>query len=116
MENAGESDFCLFIEPYGEDFYLKPGEVFTVAPEAEGIDVWFSTLVWEGGITVWPYEDGDPTKLVLEYTVTDADGTRLECGHQRPPKPWLRHGRTGLTLDSRGTTAFRSRAVVSGPG
>ncbi|MFD6973017.1 hypothetical protein [Streptomyces sp. NPDC059979] len=38
-------------------------------------------------ITVWPYEDGDPTKVVLDCTVTDADGTRLECGHQRPPKP-----------------------------
>ncbi|MFE2293031.1 hypothetical protein [Streptomyces sp. NPDC059452] len=87
VENAGDSDLCLFIEPYGEDFYLRPGEVFTVAPEADGIDVWFSTVVWEGGITVWPYEDGDPTKIVLEYTVTDANGARLECGHQKPPKP-----------------------------
>ncbi|MEV6677361.1 hypothetical protein AB0N09_10910 [Streptomyces erythrochromogenes] len=87
VENAGKGDLCLFIEPYGEDFYLRPGEGFTVAPEAEGIDVWFSTLVWEGGITVWLYEDGDPAKMVLEYTVTDANGTRLECGHQRPPKP-----------------------------
>ncbi|MEU6310663.1 hypothetical protein [Streptomyces sp. NPDC047014] len=87
VANAGTSDLCLFIEPYGEDFHLRPGEVFTVAPEDEGIDVWFSTLVWEGGITVWPYEDGDPSKVVLECAVTDADGTRLECGHQRPSKP-----------------------------
>ncbi|MCX5414958.1 hypothetical protein [Streptomyces sp. NBC_00059] len=87
MENAGTSDLCLFIEPYGEDFSLKPGEGFTLAAEVEGIEVWFCTIVREGGITVWPYEDGDPTKIVLEYTVTDARGTRLECGHQRPPKP-----------------------------
>ena len=87
VANAGNRDLCLFIEPYGEDFYLKPGEVFTVAPEAEGIDVWFSTVVWEGGITVWPCEDGDPTKIVLECTVTDANGTRLECGHQKLPRP-----------------------------
>ncbi|MFG2570286.1 hypothetical protein ACGFR6_33265 [Streptomyces sp. NPDC048567] len=70
----------------GEDFYLKPGEVFTITPEAEGVDVWFSTLVWEGGITVWLYEDGDPTRIVLEYVVTDADGIQLECGHQRLSK------------------------------
>ncbi|OKI98984.1 hypothetical protein AMK18_23925 [Streptomyces sp. CB01249] len=86
MENAGNGDLCLFIEPYGEDFYLKPGEVFTITPEAEGADVWSSTLVWEGGITVWLYENGDPTRIVLEYTVTDADGIQLECGHQRPSK------------------------------
>ncbi|AZM88312.1 hypothetical protein [Streptomyces sp. W1SF4] len=87
VENVGKSDFCLFVEPYGEDYYLKPGEVFTVAPADEGIDVWFTTLVWEGGITVWLYEDGDPTRIVFECTVTDANGTVLECGHQRPPAP-----------------------------
>ncbi|WP_308315132.1 hypothetical protein [Streptomyces sp. C3-3] len=87
VENAGDSDLWLFIEPYGEDYWLKPGEVFTVAPEAEGIDVWFSTVVCQEGITVWLYEDGDPAKVVLEYSVTDANGTRLDCGHQRPPKP-----------------------------
>ncbi|MGW6740815.1 hypothetical protein ACWGDX_08730 [Streptomyces sp. NPDC055025] len=87
VENAGDGDLCLFIEPYGEDYWLKPGEVFTVAPDAEGIDVWFSTSIWREGITVWLYEDGDPHKIVLEYAVADANGTRLECGHQRPPKP-----------------------------
>ncbi|MFE7484492.1 hypothetical protein [Streptomyces sp. NPDC057552] len=87
VENAGVGDLWLFVEPYGEDYWLKPGEVFTVAPEVEGIDVWFSTAISQEGITVWLYEDGDPAKVVLEYTVTDADGKRLECGHQRPPEP-----------------------------
>ncbi|MFD5641584.1 hypothetical protein ACFWIP_07385 [Streptomyces anulatus] len=83
MENAGASDLWLFIEPYGEDYWLKSGEVFAVAPEAAGSNVCFSIAVCQEG-TVWLYEDGDPTKVVLEYTVTDADGKRLECGHQRP--------------------------------
>ncbi|MEV7682151.1 hypothetical protein AB0O64_26910 [Streptomyces sp. NPDC088341] len=87
VENAGDGDLCLFIEPYGEDYWLKPGEVFTVAPDVGGIDVRFSASVWPEGITVWLYENGDPHKVVLEYTVADADGTPLECGHQRPPKP-----------------------------
>ncbi|MFD5897718.1 hypothetical protein [Streptomyces sp. NPDC060366] len=81
MENAGASDLWLFVEPYGEDYWLKPGEAFVVAPEAAGIDVCFSIAVCQEGITVWLYEDGDPTKVVLEY------GERLECGHQRPSKP-----------------------------
>ncbi len=68
MENAGASDLWLFIEPYGEDYWLKPGEAFAVAPEAAGIDVCFSIAVCQEGITVWLYEDGDPTKVVLEYT------------------------------------------------
>lgn len=86
MEHAGDGDLCLFIEPYGEDYWLKPGEVFTVAPAAKGIDVWFHTVLWRDGITVWLYEDGEPEKMILEAVVTDADGTRLECGHQRPPR------------------------------
>ncbi|WP_328912028.1 MULTISPECIES: hypothetical protein [unclassified Streptomyces] len=85
MENAGDHDLCLFIEPYGEYYWLKPGEVFTVVPDVDGIDVWFSTVVWREGITVWLYEEGDPAKVVLEYTVIDSNGTRLECGHQKPP-------------------------------
>ena len=87
MENVGDSDLWLFVEPYGEDYWLKPGEVFTVAPETEGIDVCFSTAVCREGVTVWLHEDGDPAKVVLEYTVTDAVGERLECGHQRPSGP-----------------------------
>ncbi|MEY9969575.1 hypothetical protein ABIA33_007664 [Streptacidiphilus sp. MAP12-16] len=86
MENVGDRVACLFIEPYGEDYWMNPGEVFTVGPIIEGIDVWFSTFVSRDCITVWLYEDGDPTKVVLDYAVVDAHGTRLDCGHQRPQR------------------------------
>ncbi|WP_239131687.1 DUF2917 domain-containing protein [Streptomyces griseus] len=46
----GDDDLWIFVEPYGEDYWLKPGDVFTVAPEVEGIDVWFSTAVCPEGI------------------------------------------------------------------
>ncbi|WP_338930844.1 hypothetical protein WEB32_04575 [Streptomyces netropsis] len=82
--NEGRSDLCLFIEPLGEDYWLNPGEVFTVGPESEEIDVWFETFVSKDCITVWLYEDGDAAKLLVGYTVVDADGNLLECGHQRP--------------------------------
>ncbi|MFF3350993.1 hypothetical protein ACFYW5_37855, partial [Streptomyces sp. NPDC002779] len=30
VKNSGASELCLFIEPYGEDYWLEPGEAFTV--------------------------------------------------------------------------------------
>ncbi|MET7297815.1 hypothetical protein [Embleya sp. NPDC005575] len=82
--NEGGSDLCLFIEPLAEDYWMKPGEAFTVGPESDNVDVWFETFVSKDRITVWLYENGDPARIVLDYAVVDADGTRLECGHQRP--------------------------------
>ncbi|MFG3587356.1 hypothetical protein [Streptomyces sp. NPDC047990] len=87
VENSGTSPLCLFVEPYGEDYWLTPGEVFTVMSAVEGIDVWFSTQVSQDCIAVWIYEEGDPAKVVLDYQVVDADGTFLDCGHQTPSRP-----------------------------
>lgn len=32
VENAGDTDVCLFIEPYGEDFWLRPRDTVEVNP------------------------------------------------------------------------------------
>jgi hypothetical protein len=32
VENAGRVPLRLFVEPYGEDFWLEPGEAVTVPP------------------------------------------------------------------------------------
>ncbi len=93
VRNNGDSDLCLFIEPLGEDFWLKPGEAFTVGARCDGMDVWFDATLWKGGISVWLYEDGNPTKVVLDYAVVDANGKQLDCGHQRPADDrWLPAG------------------------
>lgn len=84
IENRGDTELCLFIEPSCEDYWMKPGEALTVRSVADGADVWFSTYVSKGRIAVWLYEDGDPYKIVVDYAVVDANGTRLESGHQRP--------------------------------
>ncbi|MFD9438776.1 hypothetical protein ACFWBR_07630 [Streptomyces sp. NPDC060006] len=83
VENAGDTDVCLSIEPYGEDFWLRPREVFTVVPTGDG-NAQFTVVVATGVITVWLYEDGDPHEVMLDYEVIDANGEKLECGHQRP--------------------------------
>ncbi|MYT68161.1 MULTISPECIES: hypothetical protein [unclassified Streptomyces] len=85
IENRGSGKLCLFIEPQCEDYWMEPGEEFTVRPAADGADVWFGTSVAKGCVTVWLYEDGDPNKVVLDCAVVDASGTRLASGHQRPP-------------------------------
>ena len=87
VQNAGENLVSLFIEPYGEDFWLKPGETIIVTPAVDGIDVQFSVVVAADHITVWLYEDGDPYKVIVDYEVVDKGGTALECGHQRPADP-----------------------------
>ncbi|GGW75491.1 hypothetical protein [Streptomyces xantholiticus] len=84
VQNAGENLVSLFIEPYGEDFWLQPGEVFTVTPTVAGVDVQFSMAVAADHITVWLYEDADPYKVILDFEVLDEGGAALECGHQRP--------------------------------
>ncbi|MFJ8658303.1 hypothetical protein [Streptomyces sp. NPDC093795] len=84
MENGSDIDLCLFVEPSCEDYWMKPGEAFTVHSAAEGIDVWFETRVSKGCVIVWLYEDGDPYKVVGEHRVVDENGTSLNSGHQRP--------------------------------
>lgn len=83
VENAGDTDVCLFIEPYGEDFWMKPADAFEVVPMGDG-NVQFSVVIATGLITVWLYEDGDPYNMLLDCEVVDAGGEKLECGHQRP--------------------------------
>ncbi|MGV9454747.1 hypothetical protein [Streptomyces sp. NPDC003635] len=83
VENAGKADICLFIEPYGEDFWLKPGDAFEVVPLTDA-SVQFSVVVTNHVFTVWLYQDGDPYNVLLDYQVTGANGEKLACGHQRP--------------------------------
>lgn len=96
VENAGSVPLCLFVEPYGEDFWLEPGEAVTVSPVSDGINVQFAVTVAAELVSVWLYEDGDPYRVVSESQVIDASGTPLKCGHQRHdrriPGPFLQRG------------------------
>ncbi|MFE1285983.1 hypothetical protein [Streptomyces sp. NPDC058751] len=83
VENAGDTDVCLFIEPYGEDFWMKPGDAFEVVPLSDS-NVQFSVSVSKDLFTVWLYENGDPYNALLDYDVVGTDGKKLACGHQRP--------------------------------
>ncbi|MFB8243280.1 hypothetical protein ACFC58_42775 [Kitasatospora purpeofusca] len=84
VQNGGEDLVRLFTEPYGEDFWLKPGDEFTVVPAGDTSDPQFTVVAANDRLVVWIFEGGDPEKVVVDYTVIDSTGTELECGHQGP--------------------------------
>ncbi|WAZ26221.1 hypothetical protein STRCI_007775 [Streptomyces cinnabarinus] len=84
VRNGGEDDVCLFIEPYGEDFWLRPGDEFTVVPADGARDPQFTVVSTTDCLVVWIYEGGDPERVIVDYVVVDSGGAALECGHQRP--------------------------------
>lgn len=44
VADAGDADVCLFIEPYGEDFWMRPVDAFRVVPVGDGT-VQFSVVI-----------------------------------------------------------------------
>ena len=69
----------MWVEPLGEDYWLNPGETFTVVadddPDADG----FNVVHHDQGVSVWYEAASWP-----EPQVYDASGKLLRCGHQRP--------------------------------
>ncbi len=70
---------CLWVEPWGTDHWMRPGEKFTVATEAEPEESPFNVVVHDQGITVWVNSGNDAE-------VFDKHGILVLCGHQRPPR------------------------------
>ena len=70
---------CLWLEPWGSDHWMRPGERFTVVAGdvAEPTDEPFEVDVDDEGISVW-VNDANSADVV------DADGNEVFCGHQRP--------------------------------
>lgn len=77
----------LWLEPLGEDRWLKAGEAVRITNDYNGERIAFSVSYWvddrdrEAGIenvTIWVNEGDAYAKVV------DEAGHVLECGHQRP--------------------------------
>ncbi|CAM5245199.1 hypothetical protein SMICM304S_00984 [Streptomyces microflavus] len=82
VQNGGEDLLCLFIEPYCDVFWLKPGDEFTVVPADEVSDPQFTVVAVEHRLVVWIFEGGDPAKVIVDYTVIDSNGTELPDGYR----------------------------------
>ncbi|MVU78482.1 hypothetical protein GPX89_14655 [Nocardia sp. ET3-3] len=79
----------LWLEPLGEDRWLRPSERVRIRTDYRGDDLAFSVTTWvdqrdraDGieNIAVC-VENGD-----CRAEVTDANGAVVECGHQRPER------------------------------
>jgi len=74
--NARNERMLLFLEPYGADYWLQPGEECTVESTPPDPDPTFGLEVTEDGLTV--YFEG------RHADVREANGDVLNVGHQRP--------------------------------
>jgi hypothetical protein len=88
VRNSSSGLLTMWLEPLGEDRWLKPGETFQTRSDFTGDEQPFSLDLWvdDGdhavgieNITVW-VDQGDCRTVVT----TDTDGNTIECGHQRP--------------------------------
>ncbi|MFB7678515.1 hypothetical protein ACFC26_44745 [Kitasatospora purpeofusca] len=77
VSNETEGMLCLWVEPWGTDHWMRPGEEFTVMTELEPEESPFNVVVHAQGITVWVNSSNDAE-------VVDKNGSLVPCGHQRP--------------------------------
>ncbi|MCP2326992.1 hypothetical protein HDA40_005499 [Hamadaea flava] len=87
VTNSTPGWLTLWIEPLGEDRWLRPGEAFVVRSDYSGdqsaFTVQYSVNAGDRAagienVTVW-IDQGD-----IYATVVDDQGRVIECGHQRP--------------------------------
>lgn len=79
VRNDTDSMLCLWLEPWGSDHWMHPGERLTVVAGDiyEPVDEPFEVNVHDQGISVW-------VNGANSAEVFDADGNEADCGHQRP--------------------------------
>ncbi|MFJ7967289.1 hypothetical protein [Streptomyces sp. NPDC096324] len=87
VRNDNTGWLVLWLEPLGEDRWLRPGETFRVRSDYDGAESAFSITSWVNeedraagieNVAVW-IEAGD-----CYAQVTDDAGDIVECGHHRP--------------------------------
>lgn len=86
IQNGDDNLLELVLEPYGRDYWMRPGEVFIITtvgsdqghpfPGTFHTDEPFEMDYRSGSVTV--HFNG------VYAQVTDTHGNELECGHQRP--------------------------------
>lgn len=94
IRNDTQELLCLWLEPWGSDHWMRPGERFTVVASgvAEPVDEPFETVIHDQGISVW-------VNIANTVEVLDERGREVTCGHQRPMeaiRAWTESARRAL--------------------
>ncbi|MER5228300.1 hypothetical protein [Streptomyces flaveus] len=81
LNNDTEKILGIWVEPWGEDYWMNPKEQFTVTTETpEGVDSDeepFDVVFHDQGVSVC-------VNIGYEAIVYDQSGSEVDCGHQRP--------------------------------
>ncbi|WP_369274641.1 hypothetical protein AB5J55_36070 [Streptomyces sp. R11] len=77
VSNETDRMLCLWVEPWGTDHWMRPGEEFTARTQTEPEESPFNVVVHSQGITVWVNSANDSK-------VFDKAGNPAPCGHQHP--------------------------------
>ncbi|MFG2623166.1 hypothetical protein ACGFXC_36725 [Streptomyces sp. NPDC048507] len=81
LNNDTTKALGIWVEPWGEDYWMNPMEEFTITTEPpEGVDpdeVPFDVVFHNQGVSVG-------VNVGYEAVVHDQSGAVLVCGHQRP--------------------------------
>jgi hypothetical protein len=89
LSNRSDGWLVMWLEPLGEDRWLRPGETFHVSSDHPGSDTTFTVEYWARdedraagteNVNVWI--DNDIGNVYAE--VIDDAGRVVPCGHQRP--------------------------------
>ncbi|WP_202501561.1 hypothetical protein [Streptomyces sp. SID5785] len=100
LNNDTEQLLAVWVEPLGEDYWMRPDEQFTLtaldAGSGDPDEVPFDVVVHDQGISVW-------VNVGFQAVVRDRSGTPVDCGHQRPVEV-LRKWTRAAEEAARGTT------------
>ncbi|MFD4535809.1 hypothetical protein ACFWNL_36665 [Kitasatospora sp. NPDC058397] len=81
LSNDTEKTFGIWVEPWGEDYWMKPKEKFTIVTDTpkdtDSDETPFEVVFHDQGASVW-------VNIGYAATVYDHSGNELDCGHQRP--------------------------------
>ncbi|MFJ7278452.1 hypothetical protein [Kitasatospora sp. NPDC098663] len=81
LNNDNEKILGIWVEPWGEDYWMNPKEQFTITTETpEGVhsdEAPFEVVFHDQGVSLY-------VNIGYEAVVTDQSGSELGCGHQRP--------------------------------
>ena len=75
VSNRSEDIKILWLEPWGEDYVMKPKDEFEIVEEKEE-DVYFHTVFGE---SIWVYVEGKGNIYPTVYQ----NGEEIEIGHNR---------------------------------
>jgi hypothetical protein len=77
VKNDTTDTLCLWLEPWGTDHWMQPGERYTITTDDDPDEPCFETVIHDQGISIW-------VNAGTDAQVVDQDGNEVACGHQRP--------------------------------